>query len=358
MNNISSNQSTVVFEAAGKQQFLEHFEAQDFSTFFVLVDQNTKKHCLSHFLSWFSSEKQIEVIEIPAGEEHKHLETCQMVWEQLSSLGADRKSVLINLGGGVVSDLGGFVACAFKRGIAFYNIPTTLLSMVDASVGGKTGVDLGVLKNQIGIIQEPEMVLVLPQWLNTLPQEELRSGFAEMLKHGLIADEPYWNALKKLDHISVAQVAPFITRSVELKNRVVTKDPTEKGLRKILNYGHTLGHAIESYCLAQPHRKRLLHGEAIAIGMILEAYLSAAITGLSKKERDNIRTAFLNYFEAHPFTKEEQKGIIELLQHDKKNRGGKVNFVLLEAIGKPAIDIVVSPVLFSDAFDYYHGELS
>lgn len=353
MNNISSNQSTVVFEEAGKHLFLEHLNTQNFSTFFVLVDQNTKKNCLSPFLSWFQPEKQFHVLEMPAGEENKHLETCQTVWEQLSTLGADRNSVLINLGGGVVTDLGGFVACAFKRGIAFYNIPTTLLSMVDASVGGKTGVDLGVLKNQIGIIKEPEMVLVFTAWLNTLPQIELRSGFAEMLKHGLIADKGYWNTLKKIDQITVDQVTPFIYRSVELKNNVVLQDPTEKGLRKILNYGHTLGHAVESYCLAHANRKRLLHGEAIAIGMVLEAYLSAELTGLAKKERDDIKAVFLSYFEAHSFSKEEQNEIISLLQHDKKNRGGKVNFVLLEAIGKTVIDVVVSPTLFSDAFAFY-----
>jgi len=353
MKSISSHQSTVVFETTGKQAFLEHLQAGSYSSLFVLVDQNTKLHCLPTFLSWLEIEKQPEILEMPAGEEHKHLDTCQSLWETLSLHGADRNSALINLGGGVVTDLGGFVACAFKRGIAFYNIPTTLLSMVDASVGGKTGVDLGVLKNQIGIIQEPEMVLIWPQWLNTLPQEELRSGFAEMLKHGLIADVPYWDTLKKLGTITPEKVAPFIYRSVELKNKVVTEDPFEKGWRKILNFGHTLGHAIESYCLAHPQRKRLLHGEAIAIGMILEAHLATDLTGLAKEDCDQIKSTFLNYFPSQSFTSEEQKEIIALLQHDKKNRKGKINFVLLSTLGEPAIDVEVAPELFAAAFTYY-----
>src|SRR5690606_10460310 len=208
----------------------------------------------------------------------KNIKTCLKVWEALSEADADRKSLLINLGGGVPTDLGGFVASTFMRGIDFINIPTTLLSMVDASVGGKTGVDLGPLKNQIGLINQPQMVLVFPNFLRTMDPRELKSGYAEMLKHGLILDAEYWKQLRKGGDFTKAAA---IQRSIALKNKVVLEDPREMGLRKILNFGHTLGHAIESHCLERPDRETLLHGEAIAIGMILEAYLSHRLTGLS-----------------------------------------------------------------------------
>ncbi|MCL4152909.1 UNVERIFIED_CONTAM: hypothetical protein GTU68_035655, partial [Idotea baltica] len=223
-------------------------------------------------MSEINGDYEYEIIEIESGEINKTIETCVGVWEALSELGADRKSILINLGGGVLTDLGGFVASTFKRGIAFINVPTTLLSMVDASVGGKTGVDLGSLKNQVGVINQPVMVLVIPDFLDTLEERQLESGFAEMLKHGLIKDRQYWDDLKMVSTLS--EMKDHILKSVEIKNEVVLIDPTEQGLRKILNYGHTLGHAIESYFLASQEKSTLLHGEAIAIGMITEGYLS------------------------------------------------------------------------------------
>jgi 3-dehydroquinate synthase len=295
----------------------------------------------------------IEIISIEAGEENKHIETCLGVWEALSELGADRKSLLINLGGGVVTDLGGFVASTFKRGVDFINIPTTLLSMVDASVGGKTGVDLGVLKNQVGVIINPKMVLVDQHYLKTLPAEEYRSGYAEMLKHGLIEDEAYWKTLSNFKNISTEEIASFIHHSVNIKNNVVLEDPYEHGLRKILNFGHTLGHAIESYCLTNENKKTLLHGEAIAIGMILEAFLAKELTRLSSEECDEIKTVFNSIYPAVKFSSKEINEIIELLQYDKKNSHGKIKFVLLESIGKAIIDIEVSNELLLSSFEYY-----
>ncbi|MDB4609383.1 3-dehydroquinate synthase [Flavobacteriaceae bacterium] len=295
----------------------------------------------------------MEIISIEAGEENKHIETCLGVWEALSELGADRKSLLINLGGGVVTDLGGFVASTFKRGIDFINIPTTLLSMVDASVGGKTGVDLGVLKNQVGVIINPKMVLVDQHYLKTLPAEEYRSGYAEMLKHGLIEDEAYWKTLSNFKNISTEEIASFIHHSVNIKNNVVLEDPYEHGLRKILNFGHTLGHAIESYCLTNENKKTLLHGEAIAIGMILEAFLAKELTQLSSEECDEIKTVFNSIYPAVKFSPKEINEIIELLQYDKKNSHGKIKFVLLESIGKAIIDIEVSNELLLSSFEYY-----
>jgi 3-dehydroquinate synthase len=326
---------------------------KDYSSIFILVDENTEHNCLPIFLSNFSNELNIEIISIEAGEENKHIETCLGVWEALSELGADRKSLLINLGGGVVTDLGGFVASTFKRGIDFINIPTTLLSMVDASVGGKTGVDLGVLKNQVGVIINPKMVLVDQYYLKTLPAEEYRSGYAEMLKHGLIEDEAYWKTLSNFKNISTEEIASFIHHSVNIKNNVVLEDPYEHGLRKILNFGHTLGHAIESYCLTNENKKTLLHGEAIAIGMILEAFLAKELTQLSSEECDEIKTVFNSIYPAVKFSSEEINEIIELLQYDKKNSHGKIKFVLLKSIGKAIIDMEVSNELLLSSFEYY-----
>ncbi|NNE78531.1 MAG: 3-dehydroquinate synthase, partial [Pricia sp.] len=292
-----------------------------------------------------------EIIEIESGEIKKNIATCIHVWETLSALGADRKSLLINLGGGVLTDLGGFVASTFKRGIHFVNVPTTLLSMVDASVGGKTGVDLGSLKNQIGVINQPEMVLIMSDFLKTLEERQIQSGFAEMLKHGLIQSKSYWEVLKETS--VMAQIDELIYESVVIKNNVVLQDPTEQNTRKILNFGHTLGHAIESYFLDNRANQPLLHGEAIAIGMILEAYLSKELTGLSEEELVDIKTTFLKHYEKIEISDEDIKDILSLLKFDKKNAHGKINFVLLQSIGKPIIDVNVDDDLYARAFAYY-----
>ena len=323
-----------------------------YTSVFALVDRNTEKYCLPNFISQTGLD-QIKIIVMDAGEEYKNLKTCEKLWNHLSKLGGDRNSVLINLGGGVVTDLGGFVACTFKRGIDFYNVPTTLLAMVDASVGGKTGIDLGSLKNQIGIIEEPKQVIIDTQWLNTLPQEEIRSGFAEMLKHGLIQDTSYWEILKKLNDLNPFMLSEYIEHSVAIKKRVVIRDPKEKNLRKILNFGHTLGHAIESYFLTHPQKKRLLHGEAIAIGIVLESYLGIHCCNFSSVAAQDIKSTFANHYPKVLFNIEDRKGILKLLLHDKKNKAGITNFVLLKAIGTPQIDVEVPNDLFDKAFDFY-----
>lgn len=333
------------------QAILKQSVAQgNYSKIFVLADDNTKNHCLPRFEK-FDIGKIDGVISIKPGEEYKTIGTCSQVWTELSEQGADRKSLLINIGGGVVTDLGGFVASTFKRGIEFINIPTTLLAMVDASVGGKTGVDLGVLKNQVGVIQQPKMVLIFPEFLQTLDQRQLTSGFAEMLKHGLILDDVYWNQLVQ------SGITPtdskLIKKSIELKGEVVVEDPTELGIRKKLNFGHTLGHAIESYFLESPQKVTLLHGEAIAIGMILESYLSHKLTGLSRVELDEIKKVLLQYFPQVQFSMEEIDTVLELLKHDKKNTHGNINFVLLSCIGNALTDIKVNTDLLKESFVYY-----
>jgi len=346
------NQINISYGSEGLTALVQQLNKHEYSSLFVLVDENTKQHCLTRFLA-HTELNPTSVLVMQAGEENKHLSTCEKLWNELSSLGADRNSALINLGGGVVTDLGGFVACTFKRGIDFYNIPTTLLSMVDASVGGKTGIDLGALKNQIGIIQEPQQVVIDSQWLSTLPLEEVRSGFAEMLKHGLIADANYWGKLKDLVDLTPEVLSPYIKPSVAVKSEVVQEDPYEKGLRKILNFGHTLGHAIESYFLVTPSKQRLLHGEAIAIGMVLEAYLSIECCGLSPEEAKEIKLVFQQFYPQVEIKEEDVDAILALLRHDKKNKAGRINFVLLTKIGIPAIDVQVPQELFQKAFDFY-----
>jgi 3-dehydroquinate synthase len=354
MKSITTKNAIVHFNSEVYSELNNYIESSKPSKIFILVDTNTHDDCLPQFLERLESNNiVVEVMEIPNGEDHKTIDICMGVWEALSEYNADRKSLMINLGGGVVTDLGGFVASTFMRGISYINIPTSLLAMVDASVGGKTGVDLGALKNHVGVINEGIMVGIDTSFLSTLPQNEMVSGFAEMLKHGLIYDKAYWSTLTHLENLDISDLDRLIYDSVVIKNKVVSEDPKEHGLRKILNFGHTLGHAIESYFLEHTEKTPLLHGEAIAIGMILEAYISKETCGLNTNDFETITEGILKTFSKVTISKEDQKIIIDLLKHDKKNSHGVVKFVLLEAIGIPKTDCVVSNELILEAFDYY-----
>ncbi len=356
ITSISGEGYNVFFSIEAYVALRSFIEIECYSSIFILVDNHTEALCLPLFLKHFSVLNDADVLRIHAGEENKHLETCQGVWQQLSDLGADRKSLLINVGGGVVSDLGGFVAATFKRGIDFINVPTTLLSMVDASVGGKTGVDLGGLKNQIGIITHPRMVIIDTQYLKTLPEKEYKSGYAEMLKHGIIRDQEYFKKLSEYKSMEDSNIESYIHHSVSIKNTVTSKDFYESNFRKILNFGHTLGHAIETYCLRNTKKTTLLHGEAIAIGMITEAYLATKLCGLKLTVAEEIKKAFLGIFPKSSFTNEDLAAIIDLLRYDKKNSHGKVKFVLLHGLGQPAIDIEVPSQNLNDAFEFYQRD--
>ncbi len=347
------NKINITFGSKALKDISKNFKKAYTSTF-ILVDSNTKKYCLDTFMN-LTGLNEAKILLMSSGEENKNLKTCENLWHQLSEFGADRNSVLINLGGGVVTDLGGFVACTFKRGIDFYNIPTSLLAMVDASVGGKTGINMGPLKNQIGIIKEPINVILEPQWLNTLPPKELRSGFAEMLKHGLIADRSYWDELKNLEYLEKTIISKFIKPSLSIKKSVVTKDPEEKNLRKILNFGHTFGHAIESYFLKNKKKKRLLHGEAIAVGMVLESFLAVCCCNFPEIDAIEIKNVFKRIYPQLKFKRIDREKIESLLYHDKKNTAREINFVLLESIGTPKVDVKVSQSLFNKAFDFYES---
>lgn len=324
-----------------------------YSKIVLLVDENTAQHCLNYVLQWLAVDVTFEIIEIEQGEENKTVETCTAVWESLVELNIDRKALLINVGGGMVCDLGGFVASTYKRGIDFVNIPTTLLAMVDASVGTKTGVNLGGLKNMVGSFSQPQMVLIDTAFLETLPGNQMRSGLAEMFKHGLIADASYWNQLKNLGELTTEDLLLLIYHSVSIKNEIVLQDPFEENVRKMLNFGHTLGHVIETYSHSGKGIQPLLHGEAVAIGMILEAFISYKKDLLTKNSYLEIKETLNLMFESIVFTKNDIEICTHLLIHDKKNVNGIVQFTLLNGIGKGVINEVVESELITEAFNDY-----
>lgn len=350
---IDANSYQIAFNGAGYNLLNDTIKAKNYSKIFILVDENSNKYCLSNVLPLLETEIAIEIIELESGEENKTIETCVQVWNVLIELGADRKSVILNLGGGVITDLGGFIASTFKRGIDFINIPTTLLSMVDAAVGGKNGVDLGGLKNQIGTIINPKLIVIDSSFLETLPQNQLRSGLAEMLKHGLIARKSHWEKLQNYTELTFKEFEVLIAESIEIKNQIVTQDPTENGIRKALNFGHTLGHAIETYFLEKPEKPNLLHGEAIAAGIILESYISYQKKLITQVEFVVIKTTIKTIFNTIQIEENEQESIMKLLIHDKKNEYGKVQFVLLNSIGNSTINQSVENELIIEAFNEY-----
>ena len=319
----------------------------DFTQLAVLVDENTHVHCYP-LIQAFLPEHLL--IQITSGEEHKTLRTCEHIWEQFTTNNFDRKALLINLGGGVIGDMGGFCAVTYKRGIRFINIPTTLLAAVDANVGGKLGIDFMGFKNHLGFFQEPESVLIDPVFLKTLAPRELRSGFAEVIKHGLIADADYFEQTTA-HGLDIENWEAVIAHSVEIKNQVVKADPKEAGLRKILNFGHTIGHAIESFYLNTD--KKLLHGEAIAAGMICEAYLSKKLLGFSEENLLQISRTILEIYPEINIAKEDFSGIVKLMYQDKKNLNNLLNHSLLMNIGKATYDIAVDEKDVIDALFYF-----
>lgn len=353
MNSILSDNYYVHFQQNAYDALNVYLKENTPTKIFILVDENTNEHCYPIFIQQLETQASIELIEIESGEIHKTIDTCVQLWHVLTELGADRKSLMINLGGGVITDMGGFTASAFKRGIAFINVPTTLLSMVDASVGGKTGVDLGVLKNQVGFFSNPEMVLIDTSFLKTVTDREIRSGVAEIIKYGLTYDTKLWEQVKHFNGIDDSTIDTIIHRSVEIKNEVVKEDPKENGLRKILNYGHTLGHAIESFYLDSSSKENLTHGEAIAVGMVTEAYISHKLFGFPKDLLVEIKNATVEIYGKIDLEENDFKSIISLLIHDKKNTNGDVNFVLLEQLEQFKINCKVEESLLVESLNYY-----
>ncbi len=352
MKSIKAASYPVHFQEKGYQEISSLISKNNYSTIFIMVDENTFELCYPKFIQNLETDKRIEVIEIESGEIHKNIETCIGVWNAITELGGDRKSVLITLGGGVITDLGGFVASCFKRGIDFINIPTTLLSMVDASVGGKTGVDLGVLKNQIGLFANPEMVLVDTDYLTTVSEREIKSGTAEIIKYGITYDRKLFNEIKNNKGLNINDL---IFRSIEIKNEVVLQDPKEQNLRKILNFGHTLGHAIESFYLKSKDKENLTHGEAIAIGMVCESYMSEKLLGFPANKVSEIKEVILAIYKKTALLKKDFSAIMDLLKHDKKNVNGQVNFVLLKDFEDCQLDCKVPEELIIESMEFYNS---
>ena len=318
---------------------------------FVLVDETTNKLCWALVKDYLCL-KDAQTIVIGATDRRKNLDTLVHVWESLQQGKATRHSLLINLGGGMVTDLGGFAASTYKRGINFINVPTTLLAMVDASVGGKTGINFGGLKNEIGVFNDAEFVLLDTNWLRTLDEENIRSGYAEMLKHGLIADDTMWAELINfnLAQPNLRQLASMLNKSVRIKERIVTEDPHEKGIRKALNLGHTFGHAFESWAMK---RQPILHGYAVAFGLIAELYLATTQTDFPTERMRQTVNFIRAYYGSLPITCNDYPELIELMHHDKKNRGNEINVTLLGGIGDIRIDQTITEEDIKEALDFF-----
>ncbi|HSZ26356.1 MAG TPA: 3-dehydroquinate synthase [Cytophagaceae bacterium] len=349
-----SNSNVVITQNI--EQELQHFLAQNsYSKLCVITDENTYQYCYPLIREAVIG-KGI-YIQIPAGEEAKTLDTCQKIWEYMTKAELDRKALVINLGGGVIGDMGGFCASTYKRGIDFVQIPTTLLSQVDASVGGKLGVDFtekngAVFKNHIGVFNKPQAVLIDTHFLSTLSDRELRSGFAEIIKHCLIADKNKWDIIssKSFDEQDWNDLA---THSVAIKSNVTETDPHEKGLRKILNFGHTLGHAIESFYLRS--NKKLLHGEAIAIGMICESFISAKRGFITMENLQQISSYLVSVYGKPEIPLKDIDSIIPLTLQDKKNENSEVLFSLLEEVGRANYNIPVGMDEMKESLEYYNA---
>ncbi|OPB95328.1 3-dehydroquinate synthase [Elizabethkingia meningoseptica] len=331
-------------------QLNQYIRESEPSLLLLLVDENTHEYCLPTVLANLETTIPFEIIEIEAGEEVKNIATAAQLWEILSEFGTDRNALMINIGGGVITDMGGFVASTYKRGIKFINIPTTLLSMVDASIGGKTGIDHQFYKNIIGTFAMPEKIFAYPKFLQTLPFTELRSGFAEMLKHGLIASAQHWNNLKGIE-LTPENIEPYVVDSMNIKQQVVEQDFKEQNIRKTLNFGHTIGHAIESLYLQQ--EAPVPHGEAVAAGMIMEAHLSYSNNLISQDALTEITQAIISIYPNLSIEHFNQDDIYNLMLNDKKNSNGIIKFSIIDNIGHCLYDYEVTKSQIEDALQYY-----
>ncbi len=316
---------------------------------FILVDVNTQHYCLP-LVRDMSCLQGAQVIAIGATDENKTLQTLTEVWTALQQGGATRHSLMVNLGGGMVTDLGGFAASTFKRGLNYINIPTTLLAMVDASVGGKTGINFGGLKNEVGVFSNASSVILDTTFLKTQDDENLLSGYAEMLKHGLISNEEHWAELLSVGLDEPGRLGELVSKSVAVKERIVEQDPTEKGLRKALNLGHTVGHAFESLAL---QRKPVLHGYAVAYGLICELYLSAIKTGFPVDKMRQTVSFIREHYGQMAITCDDYPTLLGMMTHDKKNVAGEINFTLLGGIGDIRINQTATKEEIMEALDFY-----
>lgn len=324
---------------------------------FILADRNTEKYCLPLLLQLIPDLKISSLYAIPPGEESKDLSELLKIWDWMMNSGITRESILINLGGGVVSDLGGFAAATFKRGIRYINIPTTSIGMVDAAIGGKTGINFQKVKNQLGAFCFPAAVFIMPLFLETLPERHLKSGVAELIKASLLSGNTFWEKVRSGPCDEKNKLAELIFDAVSFKCKIVGEDPYDQGLRRILNFGHTIGHALESfYNGAGP--TEILHGEAVAAGIICESFLSFHYNGLTKAMLNDISSTLTRYFDFKPVEESYYFDLIKIMDHDKKRKVEKISFSLLESIGKPCYDIEVSEIEITLALNYFNQVVS
>ena len=316
---------------------------------FVLADSNTRQLCLSQL-------DEYPVIEIPAGDDHKSLETIALVWQFLSTQKATRHSLLINVGGGMVTDLGGFAASTFKRGIRFINVPTTLLGAVDAAVGGKTGINFNGLKNEIGVIRAAESVILFPLFFRTLDRDNLMSGWAEMMKHALLSSTEAWEEILTFswDNIDYARLGRLVEHSIMIKETIVEQDPTEQNIRKSLNLGHTFGHAFESFSYTT--QRPLLHGFAVAFGLLCELYLSHKKVNFPETMLAQAAQQIKQLYGTFRFETSDYPTLLELMTHDKKNDASGINFTLLKNVGEVLINQHATEKEIFEAFDFFLTE--
>lgn len=339
-----------IFMGDAAEALKKWLKKNQYASHFALVDENVyrlHKKLIDNWCREFSIKKKI----LPVSEKLKSIRSCEKIWTWLMESGADRHSLLINIGGGIIGDMGGFAAATYKRGIAFIQMPTTLLSQVDASIGGKLAVNFKSIKNNVGVFRDPETIIIDIDFLKTLSDRELASGYAEVIKHALIADKNLWKKLLEIDNLRAVNWNKLLTQAIEVKNNIVAIDPFEKKERKALNFGHTVGHALESIFLKT--KKPLLHGEAVAIGMICESFLSYQIGTLSKKELLIITKYINRFYKKRNITLKQIKKAHELVKHDKKNKGKVINYTFLKSIGKFEIDRTANQSYLAKSISYY-----
>jgi 3-dehydroquinate synthase len=339
MKVIDANSYSVELGSIEKSSFRDLLQTYHEHRLIVLVDENTHDCCLEYLLTSFEELERAEIILLPVGEENKVMEVCFQVWQAFTEYGFSRKDLVINVGGGVVTDMGGFIASIYKRGMNFINIPTTLLGMVDASIGGKNGIDLEQYKNQLGTFCHPLKIYIDTEFLQTLPGEEIFNGYAEMLKHALIRDKQLWNQIKTIHSEEELIREDVIYTSIKIKTDIIDLDPKEGGLRKILNFGHTIGHALESYFL---DKTPISHGHAVALGMCAEAFISWKQDRISKSEFQEIEATITSSFPMISLDADDVNKVIEFMHHDKKNESGNILCSLLNGIGNCDYNISIS----------------
>lgn len=326
--------------------------AMEHGDLFILGDENTLRQCLPELLAHVPRLREARTLSVPPGERSKDLAVCMDIWRHLADEAADRQAVLVCLGGGVVTDLGGFIAGTYKRGLRCFHVPTSLMGLVDASIGGKAGVDLLGVKNLVGVFHDPQGVYLHVPFLRTLGKRELLNGLAEMVKHGLVRDADLWKAIGRAQLHDLDALTPLVERSAMIKATVVKEDPRESGPRKLLNFGHTIGHGIEAHSWESPQRM-LLHGEAVAIGMVCEAWLSWRIGLLEREANDRIASYLMGLYKPYHFDATDHHRLLELMRNDKKNQGGQFRFTLLTGIGSARVDVPVTAAQVQEALDHY-----